>query len=106
MKAAIAKKIGMSHVYNEKGEHLPVTLLEVAENYVVSQKTVNENKKVVIGVKTRKHANKAIMGALKKAGIGEILTKFKEFTTSDLKHGSTQIPKENLKPGDKLGADQ
>lgn len=75
MKAAIAKKIGMSHIYNEKGNHTPVTLLEVVPNFVVEKK---ENS-VVVGIQTKKRANKPILGLLKKAGIDAVLTKFKQF---------------------------
>lgn len=75
VKAAIAKKIGMSHVYNEKGNHIPVTLLEVPKNHLVFK---NENG-LLLGVQAKKRANKPTLGLLKKAGIDAVLTKFKLF---------------------------
>ncbi len=38
MIAVYAKKIGMSHVFNERGGVIPVTVLEVPKNFLVSKK--------------------------------------------------------------------
>lgn len=75
MKAAITRKIGMTQIFDEKGNQTPVTLLEIPKNYVVSK----TDKTALIGVQTRKRAHKPVLGLLKKAGIDAVLTKFKEF---------------------------
>ncbi|MEK6557937.1 MAG: 50S ribosomal protein L3, partial [Candidatus Margulisiibacteriota bacterium] len=38
-KGIIAKKIGMTQVFNEKGNIIPVTVLEACENVVLQKKT-------------------------------------------------------------------
>ena len=35
----IAKKIGMSRVFTEDGDSVPVTILEVPQNIIISRKT-------------------------------------------------------------------
>ncbi len=40
----IAQKLGMTRVYNDAGEHVPVTVLRQVENcHVVAQRTVEKN---------------------------------------------------------------
>ena len=39
MKAILAKKLGMTQVFNEQGEIIPVTVLESKDMVVVQKKT-------------------------------------------------------------------
>jgi large subunit ribosomal protein L3 len=52
----IAKKIGMSSIFNEKGERITVTFVQVEDCQVVGQKTFEKNgyDALVIGVKDKK----------------------------------------------------
>ncbi len=74
MPAIIAKKIGMTQVF-EEGRQVPVTLVQVLPNIIVAK----TNNKVVIGAQVSKRFVKPIEGMLKKAGISEKLNKFKQF---------------------------
>ena len=39
----IAQKVGMTRVYNDAGEHVPVTVLRMESCQVVAQRTVEKN---------------------------------------------------------------
>ena len=39
----IAKKIGMSRVFTEDGDSVPVTILEVPQNIIISRKTTEND---------------------------------------------------------------
>ncbi|MDO8426230.1 MAG: 50S ribosomal protein L3 [Deltaproteobacteria bacterium] len=68
----LGKKIGMTHIYSEAGEMVPVTVVRAAECYVVQKKTKErdgyEAIQLGIGEKKEKRANKAMKGHFKKAG--------------------------------------
>jgi large subunit ribosomal protein L3 len=62
----IAQKVGMTRVYSDEGEHIPVTVLKVDNCQVVAQRTVESNgyTALQLGVGTRKVKNtpKALRG--------------------------------------------
>ncbi|MEH6725559.1 MAG: 50S ribosomal protein L3 [Hyphomicrobiales bacterium] len=62
----IAQKVGMTRVYSDAGEHIPVTVLKVDNCQVVAQRTVETNgyTALQLGVGTRKVKNtpKALRG--------------------------------------------
>ena len=63
MQAIIGKKIGMSRIFDEKGNVVPVTLI-MAENCVVTQVKTNEKDKynaVQIGINDNKKINTIII---------------------------------------------
>ncbi|GMO55649.1 MAG: 50S ribosomal protein L3 [Treponemataceae bacterium] len=66
MKALIARKVGMTHVFDENDELVPVTVIHVAPNTVLARKTEEKSgyDAVVLGVgeKKPKHVNKAFAG--------------------------------------------
>ncbi|MDO8686693.1 MAG: 50S ribosomal protein L3 [Candidatus Berkelbacteria bacterium] len=71
MKAIIGKKIGMSRIFDDKGNVVPVTLI-MAENCVVTQIKTEEKDKynaVQIGINDNKKINKPLTGHLAKAKI-------------------------------------
>ena len=39
----IAKKVGMTRVYNDAGEHVPVTVLRLQNCQVIAQRTEDKN---------------------------------------------------------------
>lgn len=103
MKAAIGRKIGMTQIFSPKGEHTPITLVQVVPNYVTATaKNAQGTLLATIGVKTRKRASKPLSGFLKKVGINEVLTKFKEFPADqDIKVGQ-KIDLTEFQAGDKI----
>jgi large subunit ribosomal protein L3 len=82
----IAKKLGMTRVFNEKGEHIPVTLLQVEGAQVVQagKEAVSGKFQVQIGAGKAKAKNtsKALRGHFAKAGV-EPKAKLVTFTVSE-----------------------
>jgi large subunit ribosomal protein L3 len=81
----IAQKMGMTRVYTEAGEHVPVTVLRVDNCQVVAQRTQEKDgyTAVQLGVGTRKIKNtpKALRGHFAKAEV-EPKRKVAEFRVS------------------------
>jgi large subunit ribosomal protein L3 len=81
----IAQKVGMTRVYTEAGEHVPVTVLRVDNCQVVAQRTAEKDgyTAVQLGVGTRKAKNttKALRGHFAKAEV-ELKRKVAEFRVS------------------------
>ena len=69
----IAKKLGMSRLFNEDGSTVPVTLLHVDQVRVVAKRTVEkdgyEAVQIGIGVAKPKNVSKANKGHFAKAGV-------------------------------------
>lgn len=83
----IAQKVGMSRVFTEIGEHVPVTVLKVENCQVVSQKTADRDGydavQVGVGAAKVKNVSKAMRGHFAKAKV-EPKRKVAEFrVTSD-----------------------
>ncbi|MGV3279136.1 50S ribosomal protein L3 [Rickettsiales bacterium LUAb2] len=81
-----AEKIGMSRVFDENGNHIPVTVLVVKENKVLENKNVEKHgySAAVVGfdeVKEKK-LNKAQIGYLKKKE-SSLFRKLREFRVSE-----------------------
>lgn len=77
MKALLGKKIGMSQIFEENGDIVPVTIIDVSENYVSK---VHKNGDAVTHIelgkdKKNKNVNKADQGNYKKL---EFVPKFKK----------------------------
>lgn len=69
MKALIAKKIGMTHIFTEEGTQVPVTVLDVSDVKVVKKLMNGETAThLEIGAGNSKKANKAEQGNYKAAG--------------------------------------
>jgi large subunit ribosomal protein L3 len=81
----IAQKVGMTRVYTEAGEHVPVTVLRVDNCQVVAQRTEEKDgyTALQLGVGTRKAKNtpKAERGHFAKAEV-ELKRKVAEFRVS------------------------
>ena len=71
MNGILAKKLGMTQVFTEQGECVPVTVLEAGPCVVVSHKTEEKDGYTAVqigfGLKKEQRANKAEIGHFKKA---------------------------------------
>jgi large subunit ribosomal protein L3 len=79
MKALIGKKIGMTHIFDEKGIVIPVTVLEVGPCTVVQVKTVEIDgySAVQLGFGLDKNINKPKAGHVKESGaVPKVLREF------------------------------
>ncbi len=86
-KAIIGKKIGMTQIFDEKGNVIPVTVVEAGPCNVVMKKTIENDgyEAVQIGygdVKVQR-VNKPMMGHFKKADVAPKKT-LKEFKLDDM----------------------
>ena len=86
-KGIIGKKIGMTQIFDEKGNVIPVTLIEAGPCVVAQKKTVeNDGYDAVqlgfVDVK-EKHVNKAEKGHFEKAGVS-LKKHLKEFRLDDV----------------------
>ena len=69
----IAQKLGMTRVYNDAGEHVPVTVLRMENCHVVAQRTVEKNGytavQLGVGIAKVKNTSKAMRGHFAKAEV-------------------------------------
>jgi large subunit ribosomal protein L3 len=72
MKGLIGKKVGMTQVFNEEGNAIPVTVIDTTSLIVVGKRTPEKDKysavQLGLGVAKDKHLSKAQIGSFKKAG--------------------------------------
>ena len=85
-KGIIAKKIGMTHIFDEVGNVVPVTVVQAGPCVVVQKKTVeNDGYEAVqfgFGEVTTKHVTKALQGHFNKADVAPKKV-LREFRLSD-----------------------
>jgi large subunit ribosomal protein L3 len=81
----IAQKVGMTRVYNDTGEHIPVTVLRMENCQVVAQRTAEKNGytavQLGVGLAKVKNTTKALRGHFSKASV-EPKSKLAEFRVS------------------------
>ena len=69
----LCKKLGMTRIFNEKGEAIPVTVLEAGPNVVVQKKTAATDGydalQLGFGERRRKRTTKAMLGHFEKAKV-------------------------------------
>ena len=69
----IAQKVGMTRVYNDAGEHVPVTVLRMQNCQVVAQRTEEKNGytavQLGVGLSKVKNTSKALRGHFAKAEV-------------------------------------
>lgn len=103
----IAQKLGMTRIYNDAGEHVPVTVLRLENCQVVAQRTVEKNgyTAVQLGVGLAKVKNTAqpLRGHFAKASV-EPKAKVAEFRVSpeNLLDVGVEITAEHFVPGQKV----
>ena len=82
----IVRKLGMSRVFNDKGEHIPVTILRLEDTEVLSTKTLEKDGYTAVqlgfGNKKLKHTTKPMRGVFAKAKT-EPKKKIAEFRVSE-----------------------
>lgn len=82
----IAQKVGMTRVYNDAGDHIPVTVLKLDNCQVVAQRTVEKNGyaavQLGVGLKKVKNTTKALRGHFAAANV-EPKAKLAEFRVSE-----------------------
>jgi large subunit ribosomal protein L3 len=82
----IARKIGMTRVYNDAGEHVPVTVLRMENCQVVAQRTAEKNGYWAVqlgsGLAKVKNTSKPMRGHFAKASV-EPKVKLAEFRVSE-----------------------
>jgi large subunit ribosomal protein L3 len=74
IKAVLGRKLGMSHIFDESGAMVPVTLVEVTPNVVTALKSKEKDgyEAAQIGFGSKKRTTKSISGHLKKAGVSSV----------------------------------
>jgi len=107
MSGLLGKKIGMTRIFDELGNTVPVTVLQAGPCYVLQLKTEEKDgyNAVQLGFEEKKEKNvtKPILGHLKKAGT-QPLRKIKEFPVfaeKDLKLGD-EVKVDIFQPGDRV----
>lgn len=101
MKGLIAKKVGMTQIFDNEGKLIPVTVIQVEPNVVVATKTKDKcgYDAVVLGVDDAKEGklNKAYKGIFSE-GVKpkKILKEFRDFVADT---------KKEVKVGDEVGID-
>jgi large subunit ribosomal protein L3 len=100
MKGVIGRKLGMTQVYSENGEAVPVTVVDVSPSTVLQVKTTEndgyEAIQVGYGRKKIHRATKANRSRAEKAGLDSAPVRIREFRTPDAS---------KFQVGDKIGAD-
>lgn len=89
MSGMIGKKLGMTNIFDDKGNIVPVTLIEAVPNIVTQIKTVEkdgyEAVQLAVGNKKEKRTPKPIQGHAKKAKYQETFPRiFREFSGFDI----------------------
>ncbi|WP_019221628.1 50S ribosomal protein L3 [Bartonella senegalensis] len=103
----IAQKLGMTRIYNDAGEHVPVTVLRLENCQVIAQRTVEKNGytavQLGVGFTKVKNTSKALRGHFAKACV-EPKAKIAEFRVSpdNLLDVGTEITAEHFVPGQRV----
>ena len=96
----------MSQVYDEKGEVIPVTVVEAEPNTVLQVKNMEKDKyeavQVGFGVRKEKNINKQQKGHFKDLGSFEVLKEFRMDSKGKKSRGQEQDPKSELTIGQKI----
>ena len=103
----IAQKVGMTRVYNDAGEHVPVTVLRMENCQVVAQLTKEKNGytavQLGVGLAKVKNTSKALRGHFAAASV-EPKSKVAEFRVSadNMLDVGSEITVEHFVPGQKV----
>jgi large subunit ribosomal protein L3 len=103
----LGRKVGMTRIFSDDGESVPVTVLEVSNNRVTQIKTVETDKYAAVqlahGVRKPSRISKPQAGHFAKAGV-EGGTALREFRLKDSTQAASALG--DLKVGATLGVDQ
>ena len=90
----IGRKIGMTRLFTESGDSVPVTVVDVSNNRVSQLKTVETDGYIAVqvayGQRRRSRINKATAGHLAKAGV-ESARGFHEFNVANVEFELGQV---------------
>ena len=106
-KAIVARKLGMTQIFSDRGELIPVTVLEAEPNVVVQKKTIEKDGynavQVGFGTVKPKTANKPAKGHFGKANITprKVLREFKLGDAVSYSVGD-EIKADIFAPGDRV----
>ena len=82
----IVRKLGMSRVFNDSGEHIPVTVLRLEDTEVVSTRSMDKDGYIAVqlgfGTRKVKHTTKPMRGHFAKANV-EPKERLAEFVVSE-----------------------
>jgi large subunit ribosomal protein L3 len=105
VKGIIGKKLGMTTVFGEDGQSLPVTLIEAGPCKVVQVKTPDRDGydalQLVFEPVKEKRVNKPLLGHFKRAGTGpfRVLREFRDWGKGELKVGA-EVKVDIFSPGE------
>ena len=103
----IAQKVGMTRIYNDAGEHVPVTVLRMENCQVVAQRTEEKNGytavQLGVGLTKVKNTTKALRGHFAKASV-EPKAKVAEFRVSpeNMLEVGAELTVEHFVPGQRV----
>lgn len=103
----IAQKLGMTRIYTDAGEHVPVTVLRMESCQVVAQRTIEKNGytavQLGVGLAKVKNTTQSLRGHFAKASV-EPKSKLAEFrvTPENLLEVGVEITAEHFVPGQKV----
>ncbi len=105
MTGILGKKIGMTQIFDEKGQAIPVTVIEAGPCKVIQVKSIEKDgyESVKVGfeeVKKEKRIPKPLLGIFKKAGL-PVYKRLREFSMNGLSVGDV-ITVEHFNIGDKV----
>lgn len=106
MKAIIGKKLGMTHIFDDRGNIVPVTLIDAGPCTVTQVKTTEKDgyEAVQLGFGKAKNLNKPEAGHLKKAKAeSKVLREFREEENEIVEVEGEETA--TLKVGDMINAD-
>ncbi|MEJ2050711.1 MAG: 50S ribosomal protein L3 [Calditrichota bacterium] len=105
MSAILGKKIGMTRIFDNEGNVIPVTVIEAGPCYVTQVKTEKidgyDAVQLGFGTKKEKNVSKPLLGHLKKASVQptQKLKEFEPFKDRELKIGDV-VKADVFKPGE------
>lgn len=105
MSGLLGKKIGMTRIFDDTGNVVPVTVIEAGPCFVTQVRTMEKDgyKAIQLGYGTKKEKNvsKPLLGHLKSANLNPTrkLVEFKPFEDVELKLGD-EVKVDVFKPGD------
>jgi len=112
LKEIYGKKLGMSQLFDENGDLLPVTLLEIEPVCILEEVTYPNHRKVKIGCfkiegKKVSKLSKAVQGYFNKLGLGNYAV-IREVNVENLENNSETKPQENegIKPVEETDKDK
>jgi large subunit ribosomal protein L3 len=107
MSGIIGKKLGMSSIFGNDGEIIPVTVIQAGPCKIVNIKTKEkdgyEALQLSFGERKEKHTNKPFAGQFKNNGLkpAKLLKEFRNFNLADYKVGD-QIGADFFTEGEKI----